>query len=153
MFLLHIYDEIITNKAPTFAMSLPLATVQTTAKDVLKARIKQDCHTANLEIEQAYQTEQARLLADYQQKVGKLTEHEKLLNGEKLPKAFTNPTPKVKLRDWQTEFDKAVKSFDSNGFILLIDDEQVLDLNAPLHIKADNTSKLTFLQLIPLQGG
>lgn len=153
MFLLHIYDEIITNKAPTFAMSLPLATVQTTARNVLKARIQQDCEQKNWEHEQNYEAEKARLLAKQGRKIVELTEHEKLLNGEKMPKFFEIALNKMKPLDWQTEFDKAVKAFDSNGFILLIDDEQILDLDAPLQIKVDNTSKLTFLQLIPLQGG
>lgn len=153
MFLLHIYDENFHTVPAHFVMSLPLAHTQTTARDVLIERIKQDCEQHNLLISEHQQNEKAHLLAQYQQKVGELTEHEKLLNDEKTPKLLTNLTPKTKPRDWQEEFDKAVKAFASNGFILLIDDEQILDLDAPLHIKADNSSKLTFLQLIPLQGG
>ena len=152
MYRLNVFDEMMF-ATPTFAMSLYFDKVHTTAKEILKARIKQDCENANLEIENAHQAEQARLLAEYQKKVGELTDHEKILNGEKLPKAFTNPTPKAKFRDWQEEFDKAVSAFYNNGFVLIIDDEQITDLDAPLHIKSDDTSKLTFLQLIPLQGG
>lgn len=152
MFRVHIFDEMMF-QTPVFAMSLNLPRPQTTAKEILKARIKQDCENANLEQKQAYQAEQARLLAHYQQTMGELTEQEKRLNGEKVPKIFTQPNPKAKPRDWQEEFDKAVKSFLNNGFVLIIDDEQIIDLDAPLHIKSDDTSKLTFLQLIPLQGG
>ncbi|WP_066800536.1 hypothetical protein [Moraxella oblonga] len=152
MYRLDIFDETMF-ATPIFAMSLHLSHTQTTAKELLKARIKQDCETANIQNEQSYQTKQTQLLAQYEQKLGELTEHEKRLNGEKLPKSFTNPVPKTQLRDWQEEFDKAVKSFLNNGFILIIDDKQITDLDAPLHIKSDDTSKLTFLQLIPLQGG
>lgn len=153
MFLLHIYDENFHTVPAHFVMSLPLTHAQTTARDVLIERIKQDCEQHNLLISEHQQNEKAHLLAQYQQTMGELTDHEKILNGEKIPKSFTKSAPKAELRDWQEEFDKAVKAFAGNGFILLIDDEQILDLDAPLHIKADNSSKLTFLQLIPLQGG
>lgn len=152
MYRVSVFDEIMFDN-PKFAMALYFDKVHTTAKAMLKARIKQDCETANMQREQAHQAEQARLIAQYQQKVGELTEHEKQLNGEKIPKSFTQPMPKAELRDWQEEFDKAVKSFLNNGFVLIIDDEQITDLDAPLHIKSDDTSKLTFLRLIPLQGG
>lgn len=152
MYRLDIFDEVMF-KAPAFAMSLGLPHTQTTAKALLKARIQQDCKLANLNNKQTYDTKKAQLLAQYKQKVGNLSEHEKSLNGDKPPKLIEMALEDLQDLDWQIEFDKAVKSFLNNGFILIIDDKQITDLDEPLWIKADNTSKLTFLQLIPLQGG
>lgn len=153
MYLLRIYDEIITQQRPTYAFSLDFATATTTAKDVLKQRIRQDCERINLEKNKDFQAKLAQITADKKSQLSQLTEQEVVLNGEKAGNFFRIGIEKQSNLDWQIEFDKAVKAFSENGFLLFIDDEQIMDLEQKVEIKADNTSKMTFIRLIPLQGG
>lgn len=131
MYRFDIYDEVFPSRQATFAMSFELPTL-TTAKDILKERIKRE----------------------HDNKVGAVpvqhvtpNDGEKQLNGEKQYQQTT-----IRQTTWQTAFDNAIKAFDENGFVLIIDDEQVLDLDKPLAVKTE-TAKVVFLKLIPLQGG
>lgn len=153
MYRLSVFDEIIVQTPPTFAMSLNFNTVTTTAREILQKRIEQDCYNANIENEQKYQTDLAQIIAQKSEKISQLSERELTLNGEKAGNFFRVGLQKQARLDWQIEFEKAVQSFAKNGFLLFIDDEQILDLDQPVQIKADNTSAMTFIRLIPLQGG
>jgi hypothetical protein len=53
--------------------------------------------------------------------------------------------------DPQRQYDRAVAAFGRNGFIVLVDDRQVDDLDAQVDLHAD--TKVTFLRLVPLVGG
>src|SRR5579864_4653770 len=53
--------------------------------------------------------------------------------------------------DWQKQFAKAITAFKGNGFLVLLDDRQITDLDETLHLTAH--SKITFLRLVPLIGG
>jgi len=53
--------------------------------------------------------------------------------------------------DWEKQFDKAIAAFKGNGFLVLLDDRQIDDLDETLHLTEQ--SKLTFLKLVPLMGG
>jgi hypothetical protein len=68
-------------------------------------------------------------------------ESERILNGVR-----TRPT-----LDWQKQFAKAITAFNGNGFLVLIDDRQIIDLDECLSITSQ--SKITFLKLVPLIGG
>src|SRR5579864_812833 len=68
-------------------------------------------------------------------------ESERVLNGVR-----TRP-----VLDWQKQFAKAITAFKGNGFLVLVDDRQVMDLDEPLQLTAQ--SKITFLRLVPLIGG
>jgi hypothetical protein len=68
-------------------------------------------------------------------------EPERILNGVR-----TRP-----LLDWQKQFTKAIAAFQGNGFLVLIDDRQIMDLDERLNIIPQ--SKITFLRLVPLIGG
>ena len=46
---------------------------------------------------------------------------------------------------------KALEEFGRNGFILLVDDRQVEDLDQTIEVRPDTT--VTFLKLVPLVGG
>ncbi len=67
---------------------------------------------------------------------------ETALNGE--PK---KPGP----ADVDKQIDVALDAFESNGFILLVDDQQIETLDTPLSLTPD--SVVTFLRLTPLVGG
>jgi hypothetical protein len=53
--------------------------------------------------------------------------------------------------DSRQQYAKAIAAFQGNGFLVLLDDRQITDLNETLHLTAQ--SKLTFLRLVPLAGG
>ena len=53
--------------------------------------------------------------------------------------------------DPQKQFTKAIAAFNGNGFLVLLDDRQIMDLDETLHLTAQ--SKITFLRLVPLVGG
>lgn len=68
---------------------------------------------------------------------------ERVLNGFKFKEK--------KLIDWREQYKKAVEAFERNGFILLVDDLQVDDLEQIIEIEAKTS--VTFLKLVPLVGG
>jgi hypothetical protein len=53
--------------------------------------------------------------------------------------------------DAETEFTRAVEAFSRNGFLVLVDERQVCDLDAEIELAMD--VKVTYLRLIPLAGG
>ncbi|MEZ4869032.1 MAG: hypothetical protein R3C14_47360 [Caldilineaceae bacterium] len=53
--------------------------------------------------------------------------------------------------DWEAQFEQAVDAFTRNGFLILVDDEQVTDLDAIVEVKLG--TMVTFLKLVPLVGG
>jgi hypothetical protein len=53
--------------------------------------------------------------------------------------------------DWEKQFAKAIAAFKGNGFLVLLDERQVTDLDETLHLTPE--SQLTFLKLVPLMGG
>jgi hypothetical protein len=57
----------------------------------------------------------------------------------------------VQPSDAERQFELARRAFYSNGFILLVDDRQVDELEEEIEIKPDTT--VTFLKLVPLVGG
>jgi len=68
-------------------------------------------------------------------------ESERILNG-----ASERP-----VLDWEKQYAKAITAFKGNGFLVLLDDQQIDDLDETLHLTEQ--SKLTFLKLVPLMGG
>jgi hypothetical protein len=53
--------------------------------------------------------------------------------------------------DPHRQYDRAVEAFGRNGFIVLVDDRQVDDLDAQIDLRAG--TEITFLRLVPLVGG
>ncbi|MEM7331854.1 MAG: hypothetical protein AAF490_07170 [Chloroflexota bacterium] len=53
--------------------------------------------------------------------------------------------------DWQKQAKLAEEAFLTNGFILLVDDKQVTELDDSLQLHPN--TQVTFLKLIPLVGG
>src|SRR5205809_4961224 len=71
------------------------------------------------------------------------TDAERTLNGYRLKTAHR--------LDWQAQYEKALEAFGHRGYILLVNDKQVTDLDTPIELHA--RTKVTFLKLIPLVGG
>jgi len=110
---------------------LDFLTEQITVRELIRSRVYQEVKDFNTQ-----QTEFFRGLIQP-------TETEQTLNGYKLRKPR-----KIK---WETQFEKAITAFQSNGFIILVDDEQVTELEDEITI-APETS-ITFMKLVPLVGG
>ena len=53
--------------------------------------------------------------------------------------------------DPEKQFDKAIESFYRNGFMVLVNDQQVDELEEEIEVSPDTT--VTFLKLVPLVGG
>jgi hypothetical protein len=70
---------------------------------------------------------------------------EALLNGR-----LASKQPLI-LLDADVEADRALAAFQKGAFILLADDHQVEDLDAPITVGSD--SEIVFLYLTPLKGG
>ncbi|GIJ46130.1 hypothetical protein Val02_30160 [Virgisporangium aliadipatigenens] len=53
--------------------------------------------------------------------------------------------------DPEAQFERAVEAFTRNGFVVLVNDEQIEDLETTLELRA--RTEITFLKLVPLVGG
>ena len=53
--------------------------------------------------------------------------------------------------DWQEQFDKAVEAFQRNGFVILVNEQQVENLDDWIEVQPE--TEVTFLRLVPLVGG
>lgn len=71
------------------------------------------------------------------------TDAERALNGYRLraPRRL----------DWEAQYAKAVEAFERRGYIMLVNDQQVTDLDAIVDLRAG--AEVTFLKLVPLVGG
>lgn len=68
---------------------------------------------------------------------------ERRLNGER------SQTPRR--IDWEAQVERALAAFETNGFILLVDNRQIEELDEEIALRHD--SAVTFLKLMPLVGG
>lgn len=73
----------------------------------------------------------------------KPTEAERMLNGFRLKTAHR--------LDWRTQYQQALEAFASYGYLVLINDHQVDDLDALVELHAG--TEVTFFKLVPLVGG
>ena len=112
-----------------FTISLPAEVV--TARELIRERVRQEVEDYN-----ARRPEYFRGLVQP-------TDAERTLNGFKLKR--------LRPLDWREQYDRAVEAFHRNGFILLVDDRQVEDIDALIEARPQTT--VTFLKLIPLVGG
>jgi hypothetical protein len=71
------------------------------------------------------------------------TDAERALNG------FRPPAPRR--LDWEAQYEQAIAAFARRGYIVLVDDRQVTDLDAAVALRTG--SEVTFLKLVPLVGG
>jgi len=53
--------------------------------------------------------------------------------------------------DWQEQYAKAINGFQANGFLVLVDDRQLVDLDEEVTLRVD--SRVSFLRLVALVGG
>jgi hypothetical protein len=125
---LSVLDEA-TNGERRAAGPFEFETVAITLRELIRARVQQDVKRFN-----ESESEPFRSLVQPE-------ESERVLNG----------LPSRPLLVWQRQFEKAVRAFNGNGFLVLVDDCQVTDLDQTIHLTPQ--SRVTFLKLVPLMGG
>ncbi|MEM1253149.1 MAG: hypothetical protein AAGI69_11995 [Cyanobacteria bacterium P01_H01_bin.21] len=127
---LNIHDtNTLGNNGPIFV--LEFLTERITVRELIRSRVYQEVKDFNTQHSEFFQG------------LVQPTETEQTLNGYKLRKP--------RQINWETQFEKALTAFQSNGFIILVDDEQVTELEEEITI-APETS-VAFMKLVPLVGG
>jgi hypothetical protein len=112
-----------------FTLDLPEERI--TVRELIRARVYREVRDYNLD-----QPEFFRGLVQP-------SDAERSLNGFKMRKR--------RMIDPEKQFELAKRAFYSNGFILLVDDRQVDELDEEVEIRPHTT--VTFLKLVPLVGG
>lgn len=127
---LTIIDETPTGGS-TGGLSLEFLTERITVRELIRSRIYQEVSEYN-----------ATLSGHF---IGLVQpgEVERTLNGDR---------PRGPRRiDWQAQYARALDAFRRNGFLILVDDRQVTELDEGIVLRHDSTA--TFLKLVPLVGG
>jgi hypothetical protein len=115
--------------SPADEMTLEFLTERVTVRELIRGRVYQEVTEYN-----AARAQRPRLPFP-------LTQTERQLNA---------PRPALRL-DWEEHYQRAIRAFQKNGFLILVDDQQVDDLDADIELKAE--TQVTFLRLMPLAGG
>lgn len=127
---LTIRDETATGK-DAFEFSLDFLTERITVQELIRSRVFQEVKDYNAK------------LPEYYRGLVQPTDTERTLNGYRMRKR--------RQIDWQKQYELALESFRHNGFIIMVDERQVGELDQEIEIRA-NTS-INFLKLVPLVGG
>jgi hypothetical protein len=112
--------------------TLDVAGERITVRELIRTRAYQEVRDYNL------------LQPEYFRGLVQPTDAERTLNGFKMRQG--------RRIDPEKQFEKAIESFYRNGFLILVDDRQVDELEEEIEIRPDATT-VTFLKLVPLVGG
>jgi hypothetical protein len=111
--------------------TLDVADEQITVRELIRTRVYREVREYNLD------------QPEYFHGLIQPSDAERSLNGFKM---------RTRRRiDPERQFEMAIKAFYTNGFIVLLDDKQVDELEEEIEIKPDTT--VTFLKVVPLVGG
>ncbi len=125
-------DEAVTRLArPALEFTLEFPTTQVTVHELIRSRVYREVGDYNLG------------QADYFRGLVQPTGAEATLNGFRLARG--------RVIDPRQQFDQALAAFERNGFMLLVDDRQVDQLDEVVELREHTV--ITFLKLIPLVGG
>jgi hypothetical protein len=102
-----------------------------TVRELIRARVYREVHDYNLD------------QPEYSHGLIQPSDAERSLNGFKMRGRRSI--------DPEKQFELAKRAFYTNGFLLLVDDRQVDELEEEIEIRPDTT--VTFLKLVPLVGG
>lgn len=124
-----ILDETTTGERRS-AGALQCDTATLTLREIIRLRVKQEVERFNATEHEVFQG------------LIQPEETERILNG--VPEGRT-------VLDWEKQYAKAILAFKGNGFLLFVDDRQAADLDEAINLTAQ--TRITFLKLVPLQGG
>lgn len=116
-------------ETPIFAIDF--LTERITVRELIRSRVYQEVKD--------YNTQQP----EYFRGLVQPTEAEQTLNGYRLRQR--------RQIDWEEQFEHAIAAFQRNGFIILVNDQQVTELDEEIVLAAE--TPVTFLKLVPLVGG
>jgi hypothetical protein len=74
-----------------------------------------------------------------------------LIQPSALEQSLNGPAKERPKLDWERQYEKAIEAFMGRGYIVLVDDAQVDDLDKDLELRTG--TEVTFLKLVPLVGG
>ena len=120
-----------TFSAPGYFWELSVATEQLTVRELIKIRVFEEVEDYN-----AHQSNLYRGLVQP-------TAAEQTLNGYKM-------LERQKI-NWEEQYESAIQAFQQNGFLILVDDRQVTELEDVIEILPKTS--ITFFKLVPLVGG
>jgi len=103
----------------------------TTLRELIRGRLQQEVERYNQALPETFQG------------LVQPEESEQILNG------FRMKTKRP--LDWEIQCSRAYSSFEKNGFLVLVDEKQVTELDSPLELHDD--SEIDFIKLVPLVGG
>ena len=103
----------------------------TTVREIIRSRVYEEVHHYNVRSNDVFRG------------LVQPTDAEVTLNGFRLRKQ--------RQIDWEAQYERALEAFVTNGFLLLIDDRQVDDLDEVIELRQDTA--VHFLRLVPLVGG
>jgi hypothetical protein len=133
-----LYDET-TLGEKLRGLTLVLPTQRITARELIRQRIDREVNDYNQNQSEPFQG------------LVQPSDSERLLNGYKLRTA--------RKIDRDKQFELAIAAFENNGFILLVNNIQVEDLDVELELDDDSLAEplgtriVSFLKLVPLVGG
>ena len=114
-------------------LTLEFLTERVTVRELIRGRVYQEVTEHNAR----------RALAPAVRPLVEPTATERLLNG-------TRPATPRRI-DWEQQFERALKAFQHNGFLVLVNGQQHNSLDSEIELSAD--TEITFLRLVPLVGG
>ena len=127
-----VWDEMTSTLGqPRLAFTLAVAETQITLRELIRRRVTQEV--------QAYNAQQS----EYFQGLVQPTGAELTLNGYRLRQP--------RQLDPERQVQTALAAFETNGFVVIIDDQQVDELDTQIALRPDLTAN--FLKLVPLVGG
>jgi hypothetical protein len=125
-----IYDETLSGeKMPR--LTLNFAVQRITVRDLIRDRVYQEVRDYN------------QSQPEYFRGLVQPTDSEQVLNGYKMPQR--------RLIDWEKQYEEALQTFQHNGFIILVNDRQVEELEEEIELTEE--LPISFLRLVPLVGG
>ena len=125
-----VYDET-TSGGRTHELTLEFLNERVSVRELIRSRVYQEV------------TEYNARMPEYYRGLVPPTDAERALTGYRVRE-------RRKL-DGEAQYQKAIQAFQGNGFMILVDDRQVVELDAEVELRHDST--VTFLKLVPLVGG
>ncbi len=110
---------------------MDLLTERITVRELIRSRVYQEVQDYNVKT------------PEYFRGLVVPADAEKTLNGIKLKKG--------RQLDWRKQFEVALKAFESNRILILVNERQAENLDEEIVIEPD--TKVSFLRLVPLVGG
>ena len=127
---LTLHDETLFG-AKTDAVTLDFLNETVTVQELIRERVYEEVRQYNA------------TTPEYFRGLVQPTNAEQTLNGTKLRER--------RRVDWETQYKLALAAFQSNGFFILVDEQQVESLHET--VKLMPTTQVSFVKLVPLVGG